>query len=229
MSIQEKWKNIFLNLFRHGDISAEVMHHLLGFELSDLNGVTPLAIVPALLRGAIQTFVSPLPAQTVSKPTQTVPTPKRFVSSPTLPIFSGVTTTPVDATTLEIFRVYNPNDGMHHYTMNRGEVDALVALSWRDEGVAFRCSADGMPVYRLYDPNSGIHHFTMNANEKDALTPVGWQYEDIAWYAKVEGVIPVFRIYNPTNGEHVWTTNYAEVENAVVHGWRDEGIAWYIE
>ncbi|MDR1521552.1 MAG: hypothetical protein LBS28_01675 [Streptococcaceae bacterium] len=229
MSIQERWKNIFLSLFRHGDISAEGMHHLLGFELIRLNGVVPLVIAPAPLRGVTSTFVPSLLALSpVSRPTSIISTPKRSVLSPTWSM-SSVLTIPLDNTSFDVFKGYNPNDGMHHYTMNRGEVDALVSLGWRDEGVAYRCSADDMLVFRLYNPNSGIHHFTMNANEKDALVAVGWQYEDIAWYAKISGTASVFRIYNPGNGEHAWTINYVEVENAVVHGWDYEGIAWYIE
>ena len=37
-----------------------------------------------------------------------------------------------------VFRVYNPNDGNHHYTMNKQEKDFLVSLGWQDEGLAFR-------------------------------------------------------------------------------------------
>ncbi|MDR0690611.1 MAG: hypothetical protein LBF32_00790 [Streptococcaceae bacterium] len=255
MSTQERWKNVFLDLFRRGNISAEVMHHLLDFSVADL-GVQPLAIVPAPLREAAAPYIAeepaptfvpphtadeafvpphislaPVVAETVSVLPQIVTTPQRPSSSITPPwsMSSGIPNPPLDEETLEVFRVYNPNNGMHHYTMNKEEVAALVALGWRDEGVAFRYrSADGVPVYRLYNPNSGIHHFTINANEKDALVAAGWQYEGIAWYARAQGTVPVYRIYNPTNGEHVWTTNYAEVENAVAHGWNNEGIAWYI-
>ena len=37
-----------------------------------------------------------------------------------------------------VFRVYNPNDGNHHYTMNKQEKDVLVSYGWQDEGIAFR-------------------------------------------------------------------------------------------
>ncbi|MDR0614813.1 MAG: hypothetical protein LBF82_02495 [Lactobacillales bacterium] len=231
MSMQEKWKTIFLNLFRRNNISAEVMHHLLGFSVAELED-QPLAITPAPLRGASPSFAvaTPVIQSPVSQSTSTVVTPSRRPISTLNPsswsMSSGVPS--LDEETLEVFRLYNHNNGMHHYTMSRGEVVFLASLGWRDEGVAFRCSAGGVPVYRLYNPNSGIHHFTINANEKDALVLAGWQYEDIAWYAQLAGIVPVYRIYNPTNGEHVWTTNPAEVENAVAHGWSDEGIAWYI-
>ena len=34
--------------------------------------------------------------------------------------------------------MYNPNDGNHHYTMNKQEKDVLVSYGWQDEGIAFR-------------------------------------------------------------------------------------------
>ena len=37
-----------------------------------------------------------------------------------------------------VFRVYNPNDGNHHYPMNKQEKDVLISLGWQDEGLAFR-------------------------------------------------------------------------------------------
>ncbi|MDR1521809.1 MAG: hypothetical protein LBS28_03000 [Streptococcaceae bacterium] len=247
--------DIFLKMYRDNYISVEVMNHLLRFDDDMLSpfkpGVRSLAINPASKRSAQSTITSPdvdaiappnndliqvtkdsvLPPVTLllNNPISTVSTPKRSVLTPTLSMSSGMPTTPIDNETLEVFRVYNPNDGMHHYTMNRGEIDVLVALGWRDEGVAFKCNPNGVAVYRLYNSNDGTHHYTMNENERDNLVALGWNYEGIAWYAKIEGTVPVFRMYNPGNGEHVWTTNYAEIENAVAHGWRYEGIAWYIE
>jgi hypothetical protein len=130
-----------------------------------------------------------------------------------------------------VYRVYNPNDGFHHYTMDKGEVDNLVNLGWRNEDSAFGCSdeGNGNPVYRVYNPNSGIHHFTMNENEKNHLVSLGWQDEGIAWHAFLNGSTPVYRMYNPGNGEHCWTINRFEVENAVAYGWIDEEIAWYMQ
>ncbi len=37
-----------------------------------------------------------------------------------------------------VFRAYNPNNGNHHYTVNKQEKDELVSYGWQDEGIAFR-------------------------------------------------------------------------------------------
>ncbi|MDR0691168.1 MAG: metallophosphoesterase [Streptococcaceae bacterium] len=125
-----------------------------------------------------------------------------------------------------VYRVYNPNSGMHHYTMDWNEVQCLVDLGWNYEQPAFNYGSGGVAVYRLYNPNDGTHHYTLNANERDSLVAIGWNDEGIAWYALVEGSIPIYRAYNPGNGEHFWTLNKEEVNAAVAGGWRDEGVAW---
>jgi hypothetical protein len=222
-------------------------------------GVRSLAIVPApsrLVQPVIevptvaipdipthddtQTIVPHLPVQDlasgpVSVSTLATPsfrTPSKNLAKPlpvVTPHFEMSSGIPSDGELLTVYRVYNPNDGFHHYTMNRAEVDHLVSIGWRDEGEAFKCNNQGVPVYRVYNRAKGIHHFTTNSNERDDLVNHhGWEDEGIAWYALMQGEVPVFRIYNPGNGEHVWTTNYAEVEAAVAKGWNYEGIAWYM-
>ena len=59
-----------------------------------------------------------------------------------------------------VYRVYNKNNGLHHYTKSRTEVDNLVALGWNDEGVSFCVVENGTAVYRLYNPNDGNHMYT---------------------------------------------------------------------
>jgi hypothetical protein len=126
-----------------------------------------------------------------------------------------------------VFRAYNPNSGLHHYTMNWDEVQCLVGLGWNYEIPAFKCSDEGVPIYRVYNKNDGNHHYTMDANEKNYLITIGWDDEGTAFCALLEGPVPVHRAYNPGNGEHFYTTNYAEIENAVNHGWNYESIAWF--
>ncbi len=36
-----------------------------------------------------------------------------------------------------VYRVYNGNDGNHHYTMNANEALALISMGWKNEGIAF--------------------------------------------------------------------------------------------
>ena len=35
-----------------------------------------------------------------------------------------------------LYRLYNPNDGLHHWTMDSNERDVLIGFGWIDEGIA---------------------------------------------------------------------------------------------
>ncbi|PJM74841.1 InlB B-repeat-containing protein [Bifidobacterium simiarum] len=143
-----------------------------------------------------------------------------------------------------VYRVYNRNSGLHHYTINKAENDMLVRLGWRDEnrgGSAFvtvsKDTPGAKPVYREYNRRSGNHNWTLNKAEHDMLVRLGWKDEGIAWYTSPTGR-DVYRLYNPKpyhkpkngrgngGGEHVYTTSYAEYRAVVAAGWRGEGVAW---
>ncbi len=83
-------------------------------------------------------------------------------------------------------RVYNPNNGEHHYTTDKNEYDVLPTYGWVQEGVdgyVFASQVTGSePLYRLYNPNSGLHHWTMDIIERDVLIGLGWVDEGIACY-----------------------------------------------
>jgi hypothetical protein len=81
-----------------------------------------------------------------------------------------------------LYRVYNPNDGNHLFTMNSHEKDELTALGWHDEGVGWRVSMTGKPVYRIYNPGSGEHIYTLNYEEVKAAEAAGMIDEGIAWW-----------------------------------------------
>ena len=51
--------------------------------------------------------------------------------------FTGRVTGIKPAGIVPMFRLYNPNAGDHHYTMNKAERDMLVRVGWRAEGVAW--------------------------------------------------------------------------------------------
>jgi hypothetical protein len=198
-------------MYRDNYISTEVMHYFLGFSATDLNA-QPLAIDPAPSR-LLQPIITPpdvdvisppnsdpiqitknpvLPPVTLlptnndpipSNPISTVSTPKRSVLTPTLSMSSGVPTTPIDNDTLEVFRVYNSNDGTHHYTMNENKRDSLVAIGWNYEGIAWYAKTEGtVSVFRMYNPGNGEHVWTTNYDEIENAVAHGWRYEGIAWY-----------------------------------------------
>lgn len=138
----------------------------------------------------------------------------------------GNQTATSSAPSVPVYRVYNPNSGLHHYTMNYNEVIMLVGKGWRYEKTAFRAGQSGIPVYRVYNPNDGNHLFTMNSYERDNLARLGWHDEGVSWYVPSGGSINVYRLYNPNNGEHVFTTEYGEYVLVGRAGWHQEGVAW---
>ncbi|MGG5371918.1 NlpC/P60 family protein [Enterococcus sp. AZ196] len=128
-----------------------------------------------------------------------------------------------------IFRMYNKNDGQHHYTQLTGEAVNLINVGWNYEGVGWVSPATGASVYRMYNPNNGRHHYTPHAYEKDNLVKVGWKYEGVSWYTG--GNVPVYRLYNPhaapREDSHHYTPFAYERDSLVKAGWKSEGTAWY--
>ncbi|RSX54333.1 Bacterial Ig-like domain (group 3) [Bifidobacterium goeldii] len=129
--------------------------------------------------------------------------------------------------TIDVYRLYNPNSGLHHYTTSAYERDVLVKAGWNFEGVAFKQPTKGTPVYRLYNPNNGNHHWTASKAEYDTRVAEGWHGENIAWYQAADGDVTVWRAYNPNNGEHLYTTSEYEYQVVTTQqGWQAENIAW---
>ena len=147
-----------------------------------------------------------------------------------------------------VYRVYNPNSGLHHYTLDRNEYCSLMKDGWRGEGKSFDSVSKGaegaVPVYREYNPNDGNHNWTTNLNEHRNLIGHGWHDEKVAWYVYSSGSksgTTVYRLYNPTKfrvgrngkgnggGEHVYTTSRAEYDKVGRAGWHKEGVAWHSE
>ena len=133
--------------------------------------------------------------------------------------------------TADVMRVYNPNSGRHHLTINRDEIDFLMGLGWRYEGIAFTANTSGddsLAVYRLYNPHSGEHLFTWSVSEKEKLVYLGWKDEGVCWYSSdSKSGDPIFRFYNPNAGDHHFTMNQTEISKLVVAGWKNEGIVFY--
>lgn len=136
------------------------------------------------------------------------------------------------ASSVALYRLYNPNSGEHFYTENSGEKDSLVKAGWNDEGIGWQAPTTGDAVYRLYNANAGDHHYTLNKGEYDHLVSLGWKGEGESFYSadqSVERREPVFRAYNPNakTGTHNFTINEGEQRDIVRLGWKDEGTAFY--
>ena len=80
-----------------------------------------------------------------------------------------------------IYRMYNRNSGLHHYTANYDEALDLSLKGWLAEGISFFAAREGNPVYRVYNPHDGNHHYTKDSEEKNYLVSLGWRDEGIGW------------------------------------------------
>ena len=141
------------------------------------------------------------------------------------------TTTDVNqAQGIPMYRLYNPNDGQHLYTKDKGENDSLSSIGWRAEGIGWYApTTSSTPVYRLYNPNSGDHHYTKEKWENDWLVTLGWRAEGIGWYSDDNKGVPLYRQFNPNVrvGTHNYTKEQWENDWLVTLGWKAEGIGWY--
>lgn len=126
-----------------------------------------------------------------------------------------------------VYRLYNHNGGMHHFTPSEPEKKALVKLGWKYEGIAWRSPAKGLPVFQLYNKKNGDHLLTTNAAERDDLVRLGLKLEGVAFRSATAKDHPVHRLYNPNSGEHFYTLNADEKDLLIRRGWKGEGIGFY--
>lgn len=182
--------------------------------------------------GNNQMIHSPQPGQTVKSVDITYFYPnfaRRIVSSNGTDPNVAPTTDGQAANERYIFRMYNKNDGQHHYTQIMSEANNLIKIGWNYEGVGWVSPTTGTSVYRMYNPNNGRHHYTPYVYERDNLVKAGWKSEGVSWYSG--GSVPVYRLYNPhaapREDSHHYTPLASERDSLVKVGWRSEGTAWY--
>ena len=182
--------------------------------------------------GNNQMIHSPQPGQTVKAVDITYFYPnfaRRIVSSNGTDPNVAPTTNGQAANERYIFRMYNKNDGQHHYTQIMSEANNLIKVGWNYEGVGWVSPTTGTSVYRMYNPNNGRHHYTPYVYERDNLVKAGWKSEGVSWYSG--GSVPVYRLYNPhaapREDSHHYTPLASERDSLVKVGWRSEGTAWY--
>lgn len=132
---------------------------------------------------------------------------------------------------LPLYRVYNPNNGEHLYTLSQSEAQGLIDLGWQDEGIGwYGGKTTGKAVYRLYNQNSGEHFYTLDAGEYENVAQAGWMKEGVAFYAVEDTEIPIYRVFNPNSqdaGSHHYTLSSMENTWLISEGWRAEGVAFY--
>jgi hypothetical protein len=137
----------------------------------------------------------------------------------------------------EVYRIYDPINGTHTYTIDLAEVNGLVAKGYINEGAVF--DSDGPnKVYRFLNTTRGSYFYTTSELEKssiavnnpDYLLQPGSGFN--AYLSPTPGKIPTYRFYRPGQGTHLYTTNTAEVEfvkNQLASLYVPEGIAYYVD
>lgn len=135
---------------------------------------------------------------------------------------------PVAADEEAIYRIMNPNVGIHMFTADINEANFLIDNGWRAEGVAWIAPIESnIPLYRLYNPNNGQHMFAKGDEELHHLVEAGWKFEGIAYHGDPSNRKAVYRLYNPNTGEHLFTTSEEERQMVAAAGWNDEGCVFY--
>ena len=136
---------------------------------------------------------------------------------------------------ISVTRMYSPWTGEHLMTVQRSEVDSLLAAGWYDEGTSFESNTEGdAGVHRLYNRVSHEHHYTADANEIKVLAAGDWNDEGESFRAyssdSAAAPVAVYRLYNGHSGigSHHYTTSKSEYDTLVAQGWRSEGVAFRV-
>ena len=139
-----------------------------------------------------------------------------------------------------VYRFFNNDAGVHFYTANEAERDAVQELdNFSFEGASYVAAdpltgeAEAVPVYRFLNQNTGVHLYTISETERDAVQELdNFSFEGEAFFAyesQVEGSIPIYRFFNSTSGAYFYTPSAAERDNIEdnLSEFQSEGIAYY--
>ena len=139
-----------------------------------------------------------------------------------------------------VYRFLNNDTGVHFYTANPTERDAVEDLpNFSFEGTSYQSvdsltgADNSVPVYRFLNEDTGVHLYTVSETEKDAtenLSNFSYEGEAFSAYAtEVDGSVPIYRFYNSTTGAHFYTPSATERDNVEnnLPEYQSEGIAYY--
>ncbi len=145
-----------------------------------------------------------------------------------------------DSESNEVYRFFNQDTGVHFYTGNETERDAVLELpNYSFEGASYESidpltgNPEPLPVYRFLNQDTGVHLYTISEVERDATQELdNFSFEGEAFFAysnEVDGSIPIYRFFNTTTGAHFYTPSIAERDNveANLPDFQSEGVAYY--
>ena len=137
-----------------------------------------------------------------------------------------------------VYRFFNNDSGVHFYTANETERDAVQELNnFSFEGASY-VSAElltgaDVPVYRFLNQDTGVHLYTISETERDAVQELdNFSFEGevfSAYDTEVEGAIPIYRFFNATTGAHFYSPSEVERDTVETNlsDFESEGIAYY--
>lgn len=138
-----------------------------------------------------------------------------------------------------VFRLLNPDVGVHFYTTDVDERDEFIASgNYESEGASFTSVNPSVEtseeVFRFFNETTGVHLYTTDENERDVIRDnlTEFAFEGAvfnAYETQVEGSIPVYRFFNEFLGVHFYTPNAAERDfvEENLSNYESEGIAYY--
>ena len=139
-----------------------------------------------------------------------------------------------------VYRFLNNDTGVHFYTGNETERDAVLELpNFSFEGASYESvdpltgNPEPSPVYRFLNRNTGVHLYTISEVERDATQELdNFSFEGEAFFAyptEEEGTIPIYRFFNTVTGAHFYTPSVAERDNveANLPDFISEDVAYY--
>ena len=139
-----------------------------------------------------------------------------------------------------VYRFLNNNSGVHFYTGDENERDAVQNLdNFSFEGESYNAldplsGAEGaVPVYRFLNQDTGVHLYTTSETEREAIEGQdSFSFEGEVFSAfgtQVEGTIPIYRFFNADTGAHFYTPSAAERDNLEdnLAEFESEGIAYF--
>lgn len=137
-----------------------------------------------------------------------------------------------------VYRFFNDRTGVHFYTANEAERDAVgQSIDFSFEGASYDAvdpvTGGGVPVYRFLNRDTGVHLYTISEAERDATTNLAnFSFEGEAFFAygtQVEGSIPIYRFFNSTTGAHFYTPSELERDTVAnnLPNFQSEGVAYY--
>ena len=141
---------------------------------------------------------------------------------------------------LQVFRLLDPDTGIHFYADSETERDELLAEEpdYIAEDLGFTATStaneESQEVFSFFNQDTGAYLYTLDENERDFIEGNldNYTQEDDSFSVfteEQESTIPIYRFLNTSTGAHFYTPS-SEERDAIEDGlpnYESEGIAFY--